>query len=281
MNEYIVNAVEVKYGFNPYNASTKDLERVEEIIASNVTGVSNSAEWDFSAFPNLKKIDCSFNGVEKLNVCNNLLLEEIRWEGVRGTLTTIDFSKNRHLRKIRGGQDGMVELDLSFNTELEEIEIWLNRYMRWINIDKCTNLKRIIMTGVNIPFVDLTHCNSLELVDINYMNLYDRKLDEYGPGYPRPIIFVRHDFNEQIIPQAARNDKYFKYYLVKTASDSPENKVLLDLKADKQRILNIYADRYGESVAYEHYDILSKLKECQQEDNQQQKIFTDDDLSLF
>ena len=237
MNEYIVKAVEVKYGFNPYNASSKDLERVEEIIASNVTGVSNSAEWDFSAFPILKKIDCSFNGIEKLNVCNNLLLEEI--------------------------------------------EIWFNSYMRWINIDKGTNLKRIIMTGVNIPFVDLTHCNSLELVDINYMNLYARKLDEYGPGYPRPIIFVRHDFNEQIIPQAARSDKYFKYYLVKTASDSPENKVLLDLKADKQRILNIYADRYGESVAYEHYDILSNLKECQQEDNQQQKIFTDDDLSFF
>lgn len=33
MNEYIAKAVEVKYGFNPYNASTKDLERVEEVIA--------------------------------------------------------------------------------------------------------------------------------------------------------------------------------------------------------------------------------------------------------
>ena len=281
MNEYIAKAVEIKYGFNPYNASAKDLERVEEVIASDVTGISDSAEWDFSAFPNLRKIDCSFNGIKKLNVSNNLLLEEIRWEGVRGTLTTIDFSKNRHLRKIRGGQDGMVELDLSFNTELEEIEIWLNRYMRWINIDNCINLKRIIMTGVNIPFVDLTHCNSLELVDINYMNLYARKRDEYGPGYPRPIIFVQHDFNEQIIPQAARNDKYFKYYLVKTASDSPENKILLDLKADKQRILNIYADRYGDGVAYEHYDILSKLQECQQIDNQHQKVFTDDDLSFL
>lgn len=281
MNEYIAKAVEVKYGFNPYNASTKDLDRVEEIIASDVTGISNSVEWDFSAFPNLRKIDCSFNGITKLNVCNNLLLEEIRWEGVRGVLTTIDLSKNKHLRRIRGGQDGMVELDLSNNTEIEEIEIWLNRHMRWINLDNCINLKRIIMAGVNIPFVDLTHCNNLEVVDINYMNLYARKQGEYGPGFPRPIIFVQRDFNEEIIPQAARNDKYFKYYLVKTASDSLEKTILLDLKANKQRFLNIYADRYGEGVAFEHYHILSKLQESKKVDNRHPKVYTDDDLSFF
>src|SRR5690606_17672780 len=107
----------------------------EEIIASDVTGISNSVEWDFSAFPNLKKIDCSYNGIEKLDVSNNLLLEEITWQGVRGRLLTIDFSKNKKLKIIRGGQDGIVELNLSANIELEEIQIWLNRYMRWINLD--------------------------------------------------------------------------------------------------------------------------------------------------
>lgn len=231
MNEYIVKAVENKYGFNPLSASSEDLKKVEEIIASNVTGVSNSVEWNFSAFPNLRKIDCSFNGIEKLDVSHNPLLEEIRWEGVRGKLQTIDFSKNRKLKKIRGGQDGMVELDLSANIELEEIELWLNHYMRWINLDHCSNLRRIDLTGIIIPFVDLTHCNKLEYVNINYLNQYARKLNEFGPGYPRPIIFVRPNFNEAIIPQNTRRQKNFTYYLVNTDFDSEEEKVLLALKA--------------------------------------------------
>ena len=53
MNKYIVKAVEDKYGFNPQSASVEDLKKVEEIIASDVTGIRNSAEWDFSAFPNV------------------------------------------------------------------------------------------------------------------------------------------------------------------------------------------------------------------------------------
>ena len=167
MNEYIINAVKNKYGFNPQSASIEDLKKVEEIIASDVTGISNSVEWDFSAFPNLRKIDCSFNGIRKLDVSHNPLLEEIRWEGVRGELLTIDFSKNKKLKKIRGGQDGMVELDLSANIELEEIELWLNHYMRWINLDYCSNLRRIDLTGIIIPFVDLTHCEKLEYVNWN------------------------------------------------------------------------------------------------------------------
>lgn len=274
MNEYIVKTVENKYGFNPQHACIEDLEKVEEIIASNVTGISNSVEWDFSAFPNLKKIDCSYNGIEKLDVSNNLLLEEITWQGVRGRLLTIDFSKNKKLKIIRGGQDGIVELNLSANIELEEIKIWLNQYMRWINLDNCSNLKRIDLTGVIIPFVDLTHCDKLEYVNINYLNLYARKYDEFGPGYPLPIIFVRPNFDESIIPHD------YTYYLVKTDFNSAEEKILLKLKADKQSLLDIYPDRHGENVADEHYRILSMLEDCNHTDDSQHSnsLMNNDDL---
>lgn len=260
MNKYIVEAVENEYGFDPKSSSAEELQRVEEIIASDVTGISDTAEWDFSSFPNLKRIDCSFNGITELNVCNNPLLEDIRWEGVRGrTLYTIDFSNNKSLRKIRGGQDGMVELDLSANSELESVEIWLNHYLRWLNLDNCRSLKRIDLTGVIIPFVDLTHCNNLTYVNINYLNQYARKRDEYGPGYPRPIIFVAPEFDESVIPRDVRYNKNYAYILVRTNADSNEEKVLLELKADKQHILDIYPDNYGEYIAKEHYRILSML----------------------
>lgn len=279
MNDFIIKAVEDKYGFNPLHASTEELQQVEEIIASDVTKFTESQEWDFSAFPNLRKIDCSFNAISKINVSNNLLLEEFRWEGVRGTLETIDLSKNTKLKRIIGGQDGLVELDFSHNTELESISIWLNRYLRWINLDNCTNLKSIELVGANIPFVDLTNCISLEYVDINYLNLYARKCGEYGPGYPRPIIFVNQNFDENIIPIKTRKDKSYYYYLVKTSVDSAEEKILFELKKNKKSILNIYADRYGECVADEHYRILSKIEECHEvKQSHQKSLFEDDDL---
>ena len=108
----------------------------------------------------------------------------------------------------------------------------------------------------------------MEYVNINYLNQYARKYDEFGPGYPRPIIFVRPNFDEAIIPQDTRRYKNFTYYLVNTDFNSDEEKVLLALKTEKQRILSIYADRYGECVADEHYRILSMLEKCHRGDRQ-------------
>ena len=68
-------------------------------------------------------------------------------------------------------------------------------------------IQNSFLTGIIIPFVDLTHCNKLEYVNINYLNQYARKYNEFGPGYPRPIIFVRPSFDEAIIPQDTRRQK--------------------------------------------------------------------------
>lgn len=92
------------------------------------------------------------------------------------------------------------------------------------------------------------------------MNQYARKRDEYGPGYPRPILFVRPEFDESVIPRNVRNSKNYAYLLVRTENDSHEEKVLSELKADKQRIIDIPADNYGENIANEHYHILSMLE---------------------
>lgn len=264
MNEYIVNAVIEKYGFNPLVANKEKLEEVEEIVARDVTGLDKTDIWDFSAFPKLKKIDCGANGILSINVKNNPLLEEIKWDGVRGrSLKSIDFSNNPNLRIIEGGQDGMVELDLSNNSAIEQIELWLNYSMRWLNISKCNKLKRIVLKGILIPFVDLTDCTNLEYVDINYWNTFAQKYNEYGDGYPRPIIFVNSDFDEKVIPLYSRRDSNFAYYLVRVLPHSDEAKLLNELKSNKDKMLSIYADRYGRNVAYEHYRIIEKIKNIQ------------------
>lgn len=257
MNEYIKSEVKSRYGIDVDSCQVEDLNIVEEINVSDKTMDQSKGEWDFSSFPNLRKIDCSYNPIRKLNISKNALLEQIRWEGARGTIDpTLDLSKNVHLKKIRGGQDGMVELDLTHNVELEELSIFLNSSMRWINITHCANLKKIKLNGVNIPIVDLTECKMLQEVDINYMNLYRNRDDEFGPGYPRPIIFVNDEFDESIIPVNTRQYKYYTYYLVRVTPDSPEEKFLNKVRTMKDILLSIPEDRYGRGVAAMHYALL-------------------------
>lgn len=40
-------------------------------MVSDRTMSHDDGEWDFSKFPNLKKIDCSSNPIDLLNISNN------------------------------------------------------------------------------------------------------------------------------------------------------------------------------------------------------------------
>ncbi len=257
MNKFIKSYIADTYGFDVDSASSEDLSKVTEIIVSDRTMSHEHGEWDFSMFPNLKKIDCSYNPINLLNISNNHELEYIRFEGARGDIPhKIDFSGNPHLKVVKSGQDGVAELDFSSNTELEELSVFLNSSLRWVDIDNCPNLKKIFMQGANIPFVDLTHCNNLESVTINYWNLYRKRDDEFGPGYPRPLVFVNEDFDENVIDRETREYEYYTYYLIRVRKGSIEERFLQKLKSMKEVILSIPPDNYGVGVARMHYRLL-------------------------
>lgn len=264
MNRFLESYIKSTYGLDINNCSEEQLSTITEIILSDVTDISQSEiqyDWDFSDFPNLKNLDCSYNHIESINVRNNMLLEKIRWEGVRGNFSApLDLSHNCNLKKVIGGQDGLIELDFSHNLELEEIDIHLSSSLRWINVNNCNNLKRICLLGVNIPFVDLTSCPKLEYCDIHYLNLYRNQRDEYGDGYPRPIIFVNSNFNENIIPVKTRQQSYYSYYLVRTKNDSAESRFLSHLKSNKNFFTSILPDNRGREVARLHYKLLDELE---------------------
>ena len=217
-------------------------------------------------FPNLKKIDCSYNPIKLLNISKNHELECIRFEGARGRIPhKLDFTGNPHLKEVRAGQDGVVELDFSSNQELERVSAVISNSLRWINIDNCPNLKSIVLHGAIIPFVDLTHCKNLNNVNIHYWNLYRDKYDEFGPGYPRPIIFVADDFDENVIDETSRKNKYYAYYLVRVKENSVEERFLQKVKSMKSDILSIPSDINGEGVARIHYDLLKIYKSLKSE----------------
>ena len=104
-----------------------------------------------------------------------------------------------------------------------------------------------------------TALHNLEYVNISYMNQYRNMADEYGDGYPRPILFVNEDFNESIIEDHTRQYSYYTYKLIKVSEGSKEQKFLNEVKAMKEKILSIPVDRKGKYVAILHYALMDKL----------------------
>lgn len=259
MNQYIKDFVERKYQIDVDTATKEQLETIEEINVSDITMNSEVTTWDFSAFPNLKKIDCSYLYIKNLITTGCGELEYLRWEGVRGSDIHLDLSTNKMLKKVVGGQDGIIELDFSSNPLLEEVSLSLSQSLRWIELSNCKDLKRLTLFGVLIPFVDLTALHNLEYVNISYMNQYRNMADEYGDGYPRPILFVNEDFNESIIDDHTRQYSYYTYKLIKVSKGSKEEKFLKEVKAMKEKILSIPVDRKGAHVAILHYALMDKL----------------------
>lgn len=91
---------------------------------------------------------------------------------------------------------------------------------------------------------------------INYWNLYRKREDEFGPGYPRPIVFVNDDFDESVIDKESREYEYYTYYLIKVKEDSKQQKFLQIAKSMKKEMLSIPPDNYGVGVARMHYKLL-------------------------
>lgn len=272
MNKFIASYVLDTYGIDVNVASFEELATVSEIIATDKVSVvelmasdesklEEYGEWDFSAFLNLRKIDCSYNPIRRLIISANKELEYIRFEGVRGSIShKIDFSGNPHLKKVSAGQDGVKELDFSANIELEELSVYLNSSLRWLDVSNCIDLKKISLIGANLSFVDLIQCNRLEYVNINYLNLYRHRRDEYGSGYPRPIVFVNNEFDESVIDEHTRDEEEYAYYLIRVSPNSIEEQFLDRLKSMKEEFLSIPPDIYGEDIAVMHYKLLDIYK---------------------
>ena len=104
MNQYIKNVVKRMYQIDVDTASKEQLEAIEEINVSDITMNSEVTTWNFSEFPNLKKIDCSYLFIKDLITTGCTELEYLRWEGVRGNDIHLDLSTNKKLKKVVGGQ---------------------------------------------------------------------------------------------------------------------------------------------------------------------------------
>lgn len=264
MNKFVTQYIKDNYGFNPEDATPEQLGMVTKIVVNDVTGMYNrDCEWDFSMFPNLEVLECANNFISELIINNNRKLKHLNWAATRGGFKIIpDISNNTDLKELIVGQDNMVELDLRCNPNIEILKIYVNSSMRWLDLSNCKHLKSIEMEGVNIPFVDLTLCKDLEYVNINYLNLYRNRCDDFGPGYPRPIVFVNEDFDEKIIKEHTRFLEDYTYFLIRVKPGTKEEKFLNFMRDAKDAMVAIPEDRYGNGVGEIHYKLLRIYREA-------------------
>ncbi len=222
-------------------------------------------EFDFSLFPNLKKVSLDYNNLENIIWGDTSKIEEISWWGVNMDKLNLDLSKFPSLRKVNPGQDNLKILDLSNNPLIEEISFSTSHSLQTLLLPKDCKLKRINLQGVLIPFVDLTSCKELQSVNINYWNTFRKREDVYGPGYPRPFIFVNEDFDEKTIPDDVRENAYYCYILIRVGSSDDDfgRRILEKFKNPwvQYQISEIYPTHFGDGIAKLHYKLRNLITE--------------------
>ena len=123
-------------------------------------------ELDLSLNLSLTDLDCSNNGLEKINVSKNILLEDLYLHS--NNLTSIDVSNNPNLLRFNVQFNELENIDVSKNTKLEWL-IFTNNKLTTIDVSKNSNLKAIDCTTNKLTSIDVS--NNLELIDLSiYLN---------------------------------------------------------------------------------------------------------------
>ena len=134
-------------------------------------------------FPNLEKLDCSENSIEKLDVsklknlkelrCNNNLIRKLNVKNnsklkllycAGNKLKGIDLSKNVNLIKFHGRENQIEKIDLSANRSLSFISVSENKIKK-IDLRAQKKLKEFYCTSNKIKKLDLKNNKKMTTLD--------------------------------------------------------------------------------------------------------------------
>ncbi|WNE41204.1 MAG: hypothetical protein mread185_000661 [Mycoplasmataceae bacterium] len=113
---------------------------------------------DLRIFPNLKKIDCSWNEITELNIENNPKLEEIICSN-NYSLFFLSFGEIKSLEKISCGSCDLKELDLSKFKKLKSLNFQDNQINKII----------LPLDAENLTFLDLSNNKIKNLSIFSYL----------------------------------------------------------------------------------------------------------------
>ncbi len=149
----------------------------------------------------LKKIDCAGNQLTSLDVSHNLSLTELYCHGNR--LNSLDVSKNHNLLVINCGNNQIENLELSKNDKLRVLYCWRNK-LEGLNLSSLVDLEDLDCTENS-----LTELNLETNTKLSCLCCYDNAIAELDLSYNTKLVKLLCDKDVAVIRNVEINKETF------------------------------------------------------------------------
>ena len=132
----------------------------------SIRGVETPLE--LSKNPKLKDLDCSYNGLTRLDVSVLPDLEKLVCDG--NELVSLDLSRNPRLKELECSNNKLPELDVSVLSDLEKLKCKWNAITS-LDLSQTTKLVELDCSNNKLTSLDISRCPAIKDVRLGFNNL--------------------------------------------------------------------------------------------------------------
>lgn len=132
----------------------------------SIRGVETPLE--LSKNPKLKDLDCSYNGLTRLDVSVLPDLEKLVCDG--NELVSLDLSRNPRLKELECSNNKLPELDVSGLSDLEKLKCKWNAITS-LDLSQTTKLVELDCSNNKLTSLDISCCPAIKDVRLDFNNL--------------------------------------------------------------------------------------------------------------
>lgn len=123
---------------------------------------------DLSKNSKLKDLDCSYNGLTRLDVSVLPALEKLVCDG--NELVSLDLSRNPRLKELECSNNKLPELDVSVLSDLEKLKCKWNAITS-LDLSQTTKLVELDCSNNKLTSLDISRCPAIKDVRLGFNNL--------------------------------------------------------------------------------------------------------------
>ena len=204
-------------------------------------------------FTSLKKLWCSYTGVETLDLRKLVRLESVRIQ-YNYSLTSIQFGKNKKLKEIICKSNSLTALSFKNLQSLEILDCGYNK-LKSLNIENCKKLSQIECGGNEISSLSIKNNNNL-----TYLGCGDNKLKTLNlDNNPSLEVVDCHGNNLSTLHvEKAKKLKVLNCMdnKIKTIKTNKTARVFCDksVKVSPSRLVSIKKAKTGDEVRFGNYN---------------------------
>ncbi|MBO5485524.1 MAG: leucine-rich repeat domain-containing protein [Eubacterium sp.] len=156
---------------------------------------------DVSKLKNLKELRCFDNNISKLNVKNNIKLK-LLYCG-ENKISKIDLSKNKNLQEFYARENKISKIDISKNSKLKFLSVSENKIQK-LDLKKQKKLEDLYCAGNKIKELNLKYNKNLVSLDCR-----NNKIEKLDLAHLSKLYYL-HCSNNKLRKLDLRNNKLIK-----------------------------------------------------------------------